>query len=239
MKLDILVMAAHPDDAELGVAGTILSHIAQGYKVGIVDFTQGELGTRGTPEIRLQEAQAAAEIMGLSYRKNLGFKDGFFQNDEAHQLALIQVIRETQPNLVLANAPSDRHPDHGMGAELAVKACFLSGLQKIETLDAQGESQKAWRPKNLLHYIQDQYLKPDVVVDITNHWDLKVKAMMAFKSQFFDPNSTEPKSYISSEHFMNFIEGRAREMGHPMGFNYGEGFLRSRINGLTDLTTLL
>ena len=219
MKLDILVMAAHTDDAELSCAGTILKHIAAGKKVGIVDFTRGELGTRGTPEIRLQESADATKILGLHARENLGIRDGFFRNDEETQLKLIEVIRKYQPDIVLANALEDRHPDHGKGAQLAIDACFLSGLRQIKTGDL-----PAWRPAQVYHYIQDRYLEPDFVVDISAHWDQKEAAIRAFKSQFFDPNSAEPASYISSPDFLNFIQARAMEMGHKIGVKYGEGF---------------
>ncbi len=219
MKLDILVMAAHPDDAELSCAGTILKHIAAGKKVGIVDFTRGELGTRGTPEIRLQESADATKILGLHARENLGIRDGFFRNDEKTQLKLIEVIRKYQPDIVLANALEDRHPDHGKGAQLAIDTCFLSGLRQIKTGDL-----PAWRPAQVYHYIQDRYLEPDFVVDISSQWDQKEAAIRAFKSQFFDPNSAEPASYISSPDFLNFIQARAMEMGHKIGVKYGEGF---------------
>jgi bacillithiol biosynthesis deacetylase BshB1 len=219
MKLDILVMAAHPDDAELSCAGTILKHIAAGKKVGIVDFTRGELGTRGTPEIRLQESADATKILGLHARENLGIRDGFFRNDEETQLKLIEVIRKYQPEIVLANALEDRHPDHGKGAQLAIDACFLSGLRQIKTGDL-----PAWRPAQVYHYIQDRYLEPDFVIDISAHWDQKEAAIRAFKSQFFDPTSAEPASYISSPDFLNFIQARGMEMGHKIGVKYGEGF---------------
>jgi len=219
MKLDILVMAAHPDDAELSCSGTILKHIAAGKKVGIVDFTRGELGTRGTPEIRLQESADATKILGLHARENLGIRDGFFRNDAQTQIKLIEVIRKYQPDIVLANALQDRHPDHGKGAQLAIDACFLSGLRQIKTGNL-----PAWRPAQLYHYIQDRYLEPDFVVDISAYWDQKEAAIRAFKSQFFDPSSTEPASYISSPDFLNFIQARAMEMGHKIGVKYGEGF---------------
>ena len=219
MKLDILVMAAHPDDAELSCAGTILKHIASGKKVGIVDFTHGELGTRGTPEIRLQESADATKILGLHARENLGIRDGFFRNDEETQLKLIEVIRKYQPEIVLANALEDRHPDHGKGAQLAIDACFLSGLRQIKTGDL-----PAWRPAQVYHYIQDRYLEPNFVVDISAYWDQKEAAIRAFKSQFFDPASPEPASYISSPDFLNFIQARSMEMGHKIGVRYGEGF---------------
>ena len=219
MKLDILVMAAHPDDAELSCSGTILKHITAGKKVGIVDFTRGELGTRGTPEIRLQESADATKILGLHARENLGIRDGFFRNDEETQMKLIEVIRKYQPDIVLANALEDRHPDHGKGEQLAIDACFLSGLRQIKTGDL-----SAWRPSQVYHYIQDRYIEPNFVVDISTHWDQKESAIRAFKSQFFDPSSVEPASYISSPDFLNFIQARAMEMGHKVGVKYGEGF---------------
>jgi bacillithiol biosynthesis deacetylase BshB1 len=212
-------MAAHPDDAELSCSGTILKHIAAGKKVGIVDFTRGELGTRGTPEIRLQESADATKILGLHTRENLGIRDGFFRNDEETQLKLIELIRKYQPDIVLANALEDRHPDHGKGAQLAIDACFLSGLRQIKTGDL-----PAWRPTQVYHYIQDRYLEPNFVIDISSHWDQKEAAIRAFKSQFFDPNSMEPASYISSPDFLLFIQARSMEMGHKIGVKYGEGF---------------
>jgi bacillithiol biosynthesis deacetylase BshB1 len=238
IKLDILVMAAHPDDAELSCSGTMLAAIAQGKKVGIVDFTRGELGTRGTAEIRLQESAAASQIMGLHARENLELADGFFQNDQASQMKLIQVIRRYQPDIVLANALEDRHPDHGKGAKLAIDACFLAGLRQIKTKDSL-EDQVAWRPKHLFHYIQDRYLEPDFVLDVSAHWDTKEKAIRAFKSQFFDPSSSEPMSYISSPEFLKFIEARSREMGHKIGVTYGEGFQSQHKIGMMDFSALL
>ena len=238
MKLDILVMAAHPDDAELAVSGTIAAAIAQGKKVGIVDFTRGELGTRGTPEIRLAESAEASQILGIHARVNLELADGFFQNNQESQLKFIEVIRAFQPEIVLANALEDRHPDHGKGAQLAIDACFLSGLRKIETT-REGEKQTEWRPKQLFHYIQDRYLTPDFVIDISKHWATKEASIRAFRSQFFDPNSTEPASYISSPEFLNFIEARAREMGHKIGVQYGEGFQTQKTIAIQDLTSLI
>jgi bacillithiol biosynthesis deacetylase BshB1 len=238
MKLDILVLAAHPDDAELAVAGTIVSAIAQGKKVGIVDFTRGELGTRGTPEIRITESTTSSTILGIHLRENLALADGFFQNDRESQLKLIEVIRAYRPDIVLANAKEDRHPDHGKGAQLAIDACFLSGLRKIETF-RNGEHQTEWRPKQIFHYIQDRYLEPDFVVDITEHWKTKEAAIRAFRSQFFDPNSNEPASYISSPEFLNFIEARAREMGHKIGVTYGEGFQTQKTIAIQDLSSLI
>ena len=236
IKLDILVMAAHPDDAELSCSGTILSYIAQGKKVGIVDFTRGEMGTRGTPEIRLQESNDATKILGLHARENLGLADGFFQNDQASQLILMEVIRRYRPEIVLANALEDRHPDHGKGAKLAIDACFLSGLRMIHTTDSHSKSeQAAWRPKHVYHYIQDRYLEPDFVIDITEHWETKEQSIRAFKSQFFDPNSKEPNSYISSPDFLSFIQARAQEMGHKIGVKYGEGFQSQKAIQVTNL----
>ena len=236
-KLDILVIAAHPDDAELGCSGTIAAHVAKGYKVGIVDLTQGEMGTRGTPEIRLEESAAASKVLGLAARENMGFKDIYFKDDEYHQLELIKMIRKYRPEIVLANAVTDRHPDHGKGASLATHACFMSGLRRIETtLD--GVEQEAWRPKFVYHYIQNNYIEPDFIVDITPHWDTKIASIMAFKSQFYDPSSQEPLSFISSPEFLPFIESRARELGHRIMTKYGEGFTVERFIGVSDLFDL-
>ncbi|MFM2249189.1 MAG: hypothetical protein RLZZ358_116 [Bacteroidota bacterium] len=237
LKLDILVLAAHPDDAELGCSGTIAAQVAKGNKVGVVDLTHGEMGTRGTPELRLQEAAHAAEILGLSVRENMGFQDVFFKDDTEHQLKLIQVIRKYQPEIVLANAITDRHPDHGKGASLATNACFMSGLTKIET-SQDGVKQAAWRPKFVYHYIQNNYIQPDFIVDITEFWDTKVKSIAAFGSQFYDPESKEPASFISSPEFLPFIESRAREFGHRIQSKYGEGFTVERFIGVSDLFNL-
>lgn len=237
MKLDVLVIAAHPDDAELGCSGTIAAHVAKGLKVGIVDLTQGEMGTRGTPEIRLQESAAAAEILGLSARENLMFADVFFQDDEKHQHELIKMIRKYQPDIVLANAVSDRHPDHGKAASLATHACFMSGLRKIETT-IDGMSQDPWRPKFVYHYIQNNYIEPDFIFDISNYWDIKVASIMAFRSQFYDPSNQEPASFISSPEFLPFIQARSREFGHRIQAKYGEGFTVERFIGVTDLFDL-
>lgn len=238
MKLDILVLAAHPDDAELGCGGTILRHVALGHKVGVVDFTQGELGTRGTVETREQEAAASAKILGLSVRENLKLRDGFFKNDEEHQLKVIRAIRTYQPDVVLANAIYDRHSDHGRAAQLAADACFLSGLTKINTTDEKGNKQEAWRPKVVYHYIQSLFIEPDFVFDITPHWEKKLDAIRAFKTQFFDPNSSEPETYISSPNFLRMIESRAVELGHAIGARYGEGFTVQRYPGVKNLLDL-
>lgn len=237
MKLDILVIAAHPDDAELACSGTIASHIAKGFKVGILDLTKGEMGTRGTPELRLKESAKAAEILGLSARENAGFKDIYFLDDEKHQIEIIKIIRKYRPEIVLANAVSDRHPDHGKGGALASHACFMSGLRKIETF-LDGEEQEAWRPKFVYHYIQNNYIQPDFVVDITDYWDKKIESIKAFRSQFYDPNSQEPESFISSEGFLDFIEARAKEYGHSIMVKYGEGFTVERMIGVDNLFDL-
>jgi N-acetylglucosamine malate deacetylase 1 len=239
MKVDILVLAAHPDDVELGAGGTIAKHVSLGYKVGIVDFTRGELGTRGTPEIRAQEAADAAKILGVSARENLGLQDGFFQNDPQHQLTVIRAIRKYKPSIVLANAVYDRHVDHGKGASLAYDASFLAGLQKIETLDEQGKKQDAWRPTAVYHYIQSLMIKPDFIVDISGFWDTKMAAIKAFKSQFFDPENKEPQTYISNPAFMKMLESRAQEFGHSIGVEYGEGFTVRRDPGVRSLFDLL
>ncbi|NDK54331.1 bacillithiol biosynthesis deacetylase BshB1 [Pontibacter fetidus] len=239
MKLDILVFASHPDDAELGCSGTIVAHIAAGKKVGIVDLTRGELGTRGTPETRLAESEAASQIMGLAVRDNLDFADGFFVNDKAHQLKVVQKIREYKPQLVIMNAIHDRHPDHGRGSQVVSEACFLAGLKMIETIGPEGEKQEAWRPKAVYHYIQDRYIKPDVIVDITPYWEQKLESIRAFKSQFFNPNDTSENTYISSPEFMEFLEARAKEFGHAIGVTYGEGFTVERHIGVKNLFDLI
>lgn len=236
-KLDILVIAAHPDDAELACSGTIAAHVAQGYKVGIVDLTQGEMGTRGTPELRLIESAEAAQILGLTARENLAFKDVFFEDDTNHQLELVKVIRKYQPEIVLANAITDRHPDHGKGASLATHACFMSGLRKIET-QLDGVDQNPWRPKFVYHYIQNNYIEPDFIFDISEYWDTKIASIQAFKSQFYDPASEEPSSFISSPEFLPFIESRAREFGHRIMAKYGEGFTVERYIGVKNLFDL-
>jgi bacillithiol biosynthesis deacetylase BshB1 len=237
MKLDVLVMAAHPDDAELGCGGTIALQVSLGYSVGIVDFTRGELGTRGTPELREKEAKAASAILGVAVRENLNLSDGFFQNLPEHQREVIKVVRNYRPEIVLANAITDRHVDHGKGSNLAYDACFLAGLSKIETT-YNGQAQAPWRPKAVYHYIQSQYIVPDFVVDITAHWDTKMAAIKAFRSQFYDPSSNEPETYISSPSFLKMIEARAVEFGHAIGAGYGEGFTVRRYAGVKNLFDL-
>jgi len=237
MKLDMLVFAVHPDDAELGCSGTILKHISLGKKVGIVDFTRGELGTRGTAETRDEEAASSAKILGLHARENLGFKDGFFMNDETHQLEVIRMIRKYQPEIILSNALYDRHPDHGRAGDLAYDSTFLSGLSKIKTFE-NGVEQLEWRPRLLLQYIQDYYIKPDVVIDISGFMDLKLASVKAFKTQFFNPELNEPQTYISSPEFFESTIARAREFGRTIGATYGEGFTSRKLLGVDNLFEL-
>jgi bacillithiol biosynthesis deacetylase BshB1 len=241
MKLDILAITAHPDDVELCCAGTLLSQIALGKKVGIVDLTRGELGTRGTPEGRIQEARNAATIMNIDVRDNVGLADGFFANNEAHQKAIIPYIRKYQPDIVITNAITDRHPDHGRAGQLVSDSCFYSGLRMIKTYDEQGNEQEAWRPKQVFHTVQDRYITPDFIVDITAVHDKKIEAIRAFESQFYVPtyNVDEPQSYISSPDFLEFVIARAREMGHAIGVTFGEGFTTARKLGVSDLTVFL
>ena len=237
MKLDILAFGAHPDDVELGCAGTILKEISLGKTVGIVDLTRGELGTRGSAEIRDEEANAAAKILGVSVRENLEMRDGFFVNDEKHQLEIIKMIRKYQPEIVLCNAIDDRHIDHGKGSKLVSDACFLSGLRKIETT-VDGENQAAWRPKLVYHYIQWKNIEPDFVVDITGFTDKKIESILAYRSQFYDPNSDEPESPITSKNFFESLNYRSRDFGRLVGVEFGEGFTVERylaVNSLGDL----
>jgi bacillithiol biosynthesis deacetylase BshB1 len=237
MKLDILAIGAHPDDIELSCGGTLLSQTDKGSKVGILDLTHGELGTRGTPELRLEEAAAAAKIMGVSVRENAGFADGFFANDKEHQLELIRYIRKYQPDIILGNAIYDRHPDHGRAAQLISNAVFLSGLSKVET-KLNGEIQAAWRPKALYHYVQSMDITPSFVVDISAYFDKKLEAIAAYGSQFHRPESTEPATFISSPEFMEFIKGRASHFGVPIGVRYAEGFTSKRLVGVRNLNDI-
>lgn len=239
MTVDVLCIAAHPDDVEMTSAGTVLSLVDQGKTVAVVDLTQGELGTRGTPDIRAQEAAEGARVMKLTDRQNMGFRDGFFQNDEVHQKALITWIRHYKPKIVLTNTVDDRHPDHGRAAQLVTDACFYSGLRMIDTLDpVTGDPQEAHRPIYVYYFIQDRSLKPDFVVDVTPFWNQKLDAIRAYKSQFFNPDSPEPQSYISGEPFMKFLESRAREHGHMINVEFGEGFISKRMLGVKDLFAL-
>ncbi|MGY0392663.1 bacillithiol biosynthesis deacetylase BshB1 [Bizionia sp. KMM 8389] len=239
MKLDILAIGAHPDDVELGCGGTIAKEIANGKTVGIIDLTRGELGTRGTAKTRDAEATEAAKILGVSVRENLGFADGFFLNDKAHQIEIIKMIRKYQPEIVLCNAVTDRHIDHGKGSSAVSDACFLSGLIKIETfLDTETTAQKPWRPKQIHHYIQWKYLEPDFVVDISDFIEKKLEAVYAYKTQFFDPKSKEPETPISSRNFTDSVAYRSRDLGRIVGVDYAEGYTVERypcVNSLFDL----
>ena len=242
MKIDILAVGVHPDDVELSASGTLLRHIAQGKTVGLLDLTRGELGTRGTAEIRDREAAEAAKLMGAAFRKNLGMEDGFFSYTKEALLKIIHILRLHQPEIVLANALDDRHPDHGRAAKLVADACFYSGLAKVITTDEQGKPQARWRPQAVYHYIQDRNLKPDFVVDISPWMDEKIKLVKAFKSQFYDPNEDqyagELSTPISGDDFIEFLYAKARAYGRGAGFEYAEGFNAARIPGLKDLFCL-
>ena len=238
IKLDILAIGAHPDDIELGCSATLAKEISRGKKVGVLDLTRGELGTRGSAEIRDKEAATASEILGLTVRENLGFKDGFFMNDEDHQKAVIEVIRKYQPEVVLCNAIQDRHIDHGKGSKLVSDACFLSGLRKIETSFDQ-KIQKEWRPKQVYHYIQWENLKPDFVVDVTGFMDIKLKAVKAYSSQFYNPDSEEPVSPISSKNFLDSISYRANDLGRIIGKESAEGYTVERFVAVDHLDHLI
>jgi bacillithiol biosynthesis deacetylase BshB1 len=237
MKLDILAFGAHPDDVELGCSGTIAKEISLGKKVGIIDLTRGELGTRGSVEIRNHESAAAAKILGVSVRENLDMRDGFFVNDEAHQLEIIKMLRKYQPEIVICNAIDDRHIDHGKGSQLVSDACFLSGLMKIET-EIDGKNQDAWRPKLVYHYLQWKNITPDFVVDITGFNDKRVESILAYSSQFYNPNSNEPETLIASKNFLDSLNYRAQDLGRLIGTDYAEGFTVERylaVNSLSDL----
>ncbi|TJY35813.1 bacillithiol biosynthesis deacetylase BshB1 [Pontimicrobium aquaticum] len=239
MKLDILAIGAHPDDVELGCGATLAKEIANGKKVGIIDLTRGELGTRGTAETRDEESLQAAKILGVSVRTNMEFADGFFVNDKTHQLELIKMIRKYRPEIVLCNAIDDRHIDHGKGSKLVSDACFLSGLLKIDTKCPDEDGwQEPWRPKHVYHYIQWKNIEPDFVVDVTGFIDKKMEAVLAYKTQFFDPKSNEPETPISSKNFTDSIEYRARDLGRLIGVEHGEGFTVERyvaVGSLYDL----
>jgi bacillithiol biosynthesis deacetylase BshB1 len=234
MVVDILAIGVHPDDVELSCSGTLLEQIENGYSVGLVDLTQGELGTRGTAEIRMQEAKDAANLLGAEFRENLNMRDGFFEINEENLRKIIVSVRAHRPKIVLANAISDRHPDHGRAAKLVHQACFLAGLRKIETV-VDGVVQEHWRPKNIYHYIQDRAVEPDFVYDISNVINQKMEVIKAFKSQFYDPNSKEPSSPISGQDFMDFIVAKARNFGREAGFAYAEGFTSAKKIGVQDL----
>lgn len=237
MKIDILAIGVHPDDVELSCAGTLLKHVALGKKAGIIDLTQGELGTRGSAELRIVEASKAAKILGVSFRDNLKMKDGLFRNDDVHQIEIIKKLREYQPEIVLCNAIHDRHPDHERAGDLVSEACFYSGLMKIKT-SLNGKEQECWRPKAVYRYIQDRFIKPDFAIDVTPFVEKKMQAIMAFGSQFHDPNSKEPQTPISSENFLEFIKSRMRVFGRDISVDYAEAFTVERYPGVKDLFDL-
>lgn len=237
MKLDILAFGAHPDDVELSCSGTIAKEISIGKKVGVIDLTRGELGTRGSVEIRNSESAKASEILGISVRENLDMRDGFFLNDEKHQLKVIKMLRKYKPEIVLCNAIDDRHIDHGKGSKLVSEACFLSGLRQIKT-EINGEAQEAWRPKVVYHYIQWKNIEPDFVVDISGFMDVKMESILVYGSQFYNPNTNEPESPISSKNFLDSVKYRAQDLGRIIGTDYAEGFTVERylaVNCLSDL----
>ena len=238
MKLDILAIGAHPDDVELSCSGTIAKEISKGKKVGILDLTRGELGTRGTAEIRDQEARKAADILGVEIRENLGFKDGFFENNKDHQLEIIKILRKYKPEIVLCNAITDRHIDHGKGSKLVSDACFLSGLRKIET-ELNGKFQEAWRPKFVYHYIQWMNIEPDFVVDISGYMEIKMESVLAYASQFYDTGSKEPSTPISSKNFLDSIRYRAADLGRIIGVDYAEGFTVERCVAVDSIFDLI
>lgn len=240
MKLDILAIAAHPDDVELGAGGTIIKAIREGKKVGILDLTRGELGSRGTPEIRAEEAGKASELMGLSFRGNVNLPDGFLTNSKEFQMQIVPFIRQFQPEIVLTNAVDDRHPDHGKGSKLVSDACFLSGLRTIQTKGENGEAQSHWRPKWVYHFIQDRYIHPDFIVDVSDVWTEKMDAIRAYASQFYSPGKKgEPDTPISSPEFIDFLDARGREFGRNIGAKYGEGFTAERPVGVPSLDNLI
>lgn len=235
--VDILCITAHPDDVEISMAGAVLHHRALGHTVGLVELTAGELGTRGTPEIRKREAEAAMAMLGASFRYQLGLADGFFRADEASLLKVVRAVRAHRPKVVLTNAVRDRHPDHGRGGALVAEACFLSGLRRISTTH-DGAEQEAWRPTSVFHAVQDHWIDPDLIIDVTPYWAGKEAALRCFASQFYDPNSTEPSSPISNPDFLPFLEARARQMGRLIGVTYGEGFTAARPPAVKDLLDL-
>jgi bacillithiol biosynthesis deacetylase BshB1 len=239
MQLDILAFGVHPDDVELGCAGSLLAAGAEGKKIGIIDLTQGELGTRGTAETRAVEAANASKILGVHHRENLKMADGFLQNDELHQRKIIEVIRRFRPSIIFANAPEDRHPDHGKSAKLVADAAFLSGLRRIETLDASGNVQEAWRPSYVFHYIQDRFLEPSFMVDISAYIDQKMDAILAYTTQFFNPALNEPATYISSPQFLNVLKGRDAMLGKRIGVEYAEGFITEKTIGISSFDAII
>ena len=239
MKIDILAIGVHPDDIELCASGTLFRHLALGYKIALCDLTKGELGTRGNADIRLLEAERARLIFGDIPRKNLGMADGFFVHNETNLLKIVSIIRKYQPDIVLSNAISDRHPDHGRASKLVSDACFFAGLIKVKTLDENSIDQDAWRPKSVYHYIQDRNLKPDLVVDISSYMDKKIESIMAYSSQFYNPESHEPETPISSQAFIEFIKAKNRTYARDIGVEYAEGFTVDRVVGVSNLFDLL
>jgi len=237
LKLDILAIAAHPDDVELSCSGTILKHIDSGNSCGILDLTKGELGTRGSAAERVAEAEASASILGLSYRENLGMKDGFIEYSEINLQRIISKIRMTRPEIVLLNAPRDRHPDHGNASKLSRDACYYSGLSKFRTTH-QLIAQQPWRPKCVYYYIQDYTLEPDFVVDVSPFLDRKFESIMAFKTQFFEQGMSGPQTPISGKEFMDYLKARMQQWGRPIGADYAEGFIADRTIGISDLFAL-
>ena len=232
MKLDILAFGAHPDDIELACSGTIIKHLKNGLKIGIIDLSRGELGTRGTVNTRNQETINSTKVLGVQLRENMDFKDGLFENNEQNKIALIKKIREYRPEVVLTNAANDRHPDHGRSSDLTLDSCFLSGLEKIET------NQKVWRPKHIYHYIQFNTILPDFVIDITEEMDKKLESVLCYKTQFYNPESKESETIISSEDFLESVKYRARDLGRQSDCKYAEGFVSNqtlKINSLKDL----
>lgn len=238
MKVDILAFGVHPDDLELGCGGTILAAIAEGKKVAVVDMTRGELGTRGTADTRTREALNAAKVLGVEHRENLDMRDGFFQNDEENIRKVIISIRKYQPTVVLCSAPEDRHPDHGRSSKLIVDAAFLSGLRKIET-EYNGEPQQSWRPANVFHYIQDRYLKPDFVYDISAHFEQKMKAVLCYTTQFNTTDGSEPATYISNPDFLDVIKARALMFGKRIGVTFAEGYITQKMIGVTSFDNII
>ena len=237
MQLDILAIGVHPDDVELCASGTLMAEKLRGKKVGVVDLTRGELGTRGSAELRDVEAAKAAAILDLDVRENLGMADGFFKIDEEHQRKIVRTLRKYRPEIVLANALADRHPDHGRAGQLISEACFLSGLRKVETVDDEGKAQEHWRPKYVFHYIQDRYYTPSFVYDITPVFDRKIEAIKAYASQFFSTEykENEPQTYISTPEFLNSIIGRLQMFGKMIGVPYAEGFISEKMIGVDSL----
>lgn len=239
LKLDIMAFGAHPDDVEISCSGTLMKHVSAGYKVGVVDLTRGELGTRGSVATRDEECKVASAIMGIHARENLDLADGFFEINEDSKMKVIRAVRKYRPDIILANTIDDRHPDHGRAAKLVAESAFLAGLRKIQSKDELGNEQEAWRPRSVYHYVQDWQLKPDFIVDITGYMDRRMEALMAYKSQFYDPNSTEPETPISSQAFLNMIIYRSHEMGRIIGTEHGEAFKMHRPHGVRHLMDLL